>query len=180
MESCLIGFWAVAQTSINRERSTADRIAEIGFEVFVPKARMRINGDSRVVALFPGYLFVRIIDRWRVVNKTIGVLGMIMSGERPARCPENEIEKIKSQMCNGLVQLPKPVPKPRVLPFKIGQAVRIISGSFCGFDAIFDGMSARERELVLLDMLGRKARVELAPADGLALRGLASAASLSY
>jgi transcriptional antiterminator RfaH len=173
-------FWAVAQTSSNRESYVAERIAESGFEIFMPQTRMRINGDSRIVALFPGYLFVRIIDRWRAVTKTAGVLGLIMSGEQPARCPEDEVEAIKSQMRNGLVRLPKPAPKPRVLPFKLGQAVRIISGSFCGFEAIFDGMSARERELVLLDMLGRKARVELAPGDGLALRELASATSLSY
>lgn len=175
-----MSFWVVTQTITNRESFVAERIEEIGFEIFMPQTRMRINGDPRVVALFPGYLFVRILDRWRVLTKTAGVLGLIMSGEQPSRCPDSEIEKIKSQMRNGLVRLPKPAPKPRMLPFKIGQAVRIISGSFCGFEAIFDGMSARERELVLLDMLGRKARVELAPGDGLALRELASAASLSY
>lgn len=174
-------FWAVAQTITNRESLVAERIAEVGYEIFVPRTRMRISGEPRIVALFPGYLFVRIIDRWRVVTKTAGVLGLIMTGEQPARCPDDEIEKIKSQvMRNGLVRLPKPVPKPRVLPFRLGQAVRVVAGSFCGFEAIFDGMSARERELVLLDMLGRKVRVELAPGEGLALRELASAAEVSY
>jgi transcription antitermination factor NusG len=169
-------FWAVAQTISNRESFVAERIKDSGFEIFAPLTRLRMNHDSRVVALFPGYLFVRIIDRWRAITKTFGVLGLIMSGESPAHCPDDEIEKIKMQTRNGLVRLPKPPQKPKASPgFKIGQIVRITSGSFCGFEAIYDGMSSRERECVLLDMLGGKARVELAPGDLLAIPEVAQA-----
>jgi transcriptional antiterminator RfaH len=170
-----MSFWAVAQTVTNRECFVAERIEETGFEIFMPQTRMR---DARVVALFPGYLFVRIIEQWRAVAKTIGVLGLIMSGERPACCPEEEIERIKSQMRGGLVRLPKPaLPKGS---FEIGQRVRIVSGSLRGFDAIYDGMGAHERECVLLEILGRKSRVELAEGDMLALPELAPVAQMGY
>jgi transcriptional antiterminator RfaH len=162
-ETEAMSFWAVAQTVTNRESFVAERIEESGFEIFMPKTRMRINGDMRVIALFPGYLFVRIIDRWRAAAKTMGVLGLIMSGEQPACCPDEEVDKIKSQIYGGLVRLPKPEPKCE--PFAIGQPVRIVSGSFRGFEAIYDGMGAHERECVLLEILGRMSRVELAVGD---------------
>jgi transcription antitermination factor NusG len=158
-------FWSVAQIYINRESSVASRIADAGFEVFAPKTRIRINGAFRVVTLFPGYAFVRIVDRWRAVAKTPGVHGLVMSGELPARCPDVEIEKIQATMRNGLVQLPKMPPRARVRPFKIGQNIRVISGSFTGFDAVYAGMSTRDRQLVLLTMFGRETRVELATID---------------
>jgi transcriptional antiterminator RfaH len=156
-------FWAVAQTVAHREAFAAFRIAEEGFEIFAPKTRIRANGSSRIVALFPGYLFVRILDRWRAVAKTAGVLGLIMAGDHPAACPDAEIDKIKgATMRNGLVRLPKP-PKSRA--FKPGQSVRISSGSFCGFNAIYQGMSQRDREIVLLEMFGRETRIELGVGD---------------
>lgn len=173
-----MSFWAVAQTVTNRESFVAERIEESGFEIFMPKTRMRINGDMRVIALFPGYLFVRIIDRWRAAAKTMGVLGLIMSGESPACCPDEEIEKIKMQMRGGLVRLPKP--EPAKCAFEIGQTVRIISGSLRGFEAIYDGMGAHERECVLLEILGRMTRVELAPGDLIAAPELASSAQMVY
>jgi transcriptional antiterminator RfaH len=156
-------FWSVAQIYINRESYVARRITDAGFEIFAPKTRIRVKGTFRVVALFPGYAFVRIVDRWRAVAKTPGVLGLIMAGDHPACCPDAEIEKIKgATMRNGLVRLPKP-PKSRA--FKPGQNVRISSGSFCGFNAIYQGMSPRDREIVLLEMFGRETRIELGAGD---------------
>ena len=156
-------FWAVAQTVTKREAYVAARIADASFEVFAPRTKIRVNSAFRIVALFPGYVFVRIVDRWRIVSKTPGVLRLIMNGEQPARCPEAEIEKIKmATMRNGLVQLPK-TPKPRT--FKVGQNVRVVSGSLTGFDAVYAGMSAHDRQIVLLTMFGRQTRVELAAID---------------
>jgi transcriptional antiterminator RfaH len=98
-----------------------------------------------------------------------------MAGDHPACCPDAEIEKIKgATMRNGLVRLPKP-PKPRA--FKPGQSVRISSGSFCGFNAIYQGMSPRDREIVLLEMFGRETRIELGAGDLVESVGLPIAVS---
>jgi transcriptional antiterminator RfaH len=156
-------FWAVAQTVSQRETCVGIRIASEGFEIYAPRIRIHLNGTPRIVALFPSYLFVRIVDRWRIITKTIGVLGLIMAGDHPACCPDAEIEKIKgATMRNGLVKLPKP---PKARSFKPGQNVRITSGSFCGFNAIYQGMSPRDREIVLLEMFGRETRLELGAGD---------------
>jgi transcription antitermination factor NusG len=158
-------FWSVAQIYINRESYVAGRITDAGFEVFAPKTRIRVKGTFRVVALFPGYAFVRIVDRWRAVAKTPGVLGLVMSGEQPAQCPDIEVEKIRAAMRNGLVQLPKMPQRAKPRPFKVGQNIRVLTGSFTGFDAVYAGMSTRDRQLVLLTMFGRQTRVELATID---------------
>jgi transcriptional antiterminator RfaH len=153
-----MAYWAVARTIAGREDFTAAHIKQAGFELLVPKTKVRINRRWQVVALFPGYLFVHIIDRWRIIERTIGVLHVIKFGDAPAKCPDSEIAKILNQCdASGLVRLPKkPKAAARAKSFKPGARVRIIAGSFCGFEAIYAGMTAREREVVLLDLLGRR------------------------
>jgi len=142
-----MAYWAVARTLVRREAFAASRLEVAGFEVFVPKAK---SGP-----LFPGYLFVRIIDRWRIVDRTVGVLGLIKFGDAPAKCPDGEIEALQSRIdSRGLVRLPRTPSRRRPIP--PGAKVRIGA-----FTAIYAGMSPRERELVLIDLLGRQVAVEL-------------------
>jgi transcription antitermination factor NusG len=160
-------YWAVAQTIAEREDAVAERLDRAGFETLAPKARFRVAGQMRVMALFPGYVFLRVIDHWYDARWTIGVTRLIMAGEHPAHLPPYEIEKIQNDtQRNGLVRLPK---LPRVPPRTLiteGSTVRILTGSFIGLHAIFQGTSARERIIVLLDLLGqRRFRVELNAED---------------
>jgi transcription antitermination factor NusG len=85
-----MAFWAVARTLTRRESFAGERIEVAGFEIFVPKTA---KGP-----LFPGYLFVRIVDRWRVVDRTLGVLGLIKFGDMPAKCPDREVANLFAQM----------------------------------------------------------------------------------
>jgi transcription antitermination factor NusG len=43
-----------------------------------------------------------------------------------------------------------------------GARVTIAAGALVGFDAIYAGMTASDRELILIEMLGRQTRVEIA------------------
>jgi transcription antitermination factor NusG len=158
-------FWAVAVTVTRREGYAADQLERAGFDSFLPKIKIRAeNGNWRVEPLFPGYLFVRIVERWYSIAWTNGVTRLIMAGDQPARCPDQEIDKIQHAIGgNGLVRLP---PANRPAKCLEGQPVRILTGSFRGLTAIYVGMSARARETVLLDLLGQKqVRVELAEDD---------------
>jgi transcriptional antiterminator RfaH len=145
-----MAYWAVAQTVANRESFAASHIKRAGFDILAPRTKLRIDKRWQVVPLFPGYLFVSIIDRWRIIERTPGVLRLIKFGDAPAKCPDGEIAKLLNQSdASGLVRLPKrPKAAARAKPFEIGARVRIISGSFCGFDAIYAGMTTREREIV--------------------------------
>jgi transcriptional antiterminator RfaH len=152
-----MSFWAVARIAPNRENFVAERLESRGFEILAPKTR---ENSSRVVLLFPGYLFIRLNLTWQMVDRTIGVIGLIKCGDAPARCPEREIARIRRQMDpDGMVRLPKPPRRQR----RIGEDVLITGGPFRGRLAIYAGMSPRERETVLLRLLGRQATIELKP-----------------
>ena len=146
-------YWAVARIAARRETFAAERLEASGFEVFAPK-----TGGRRITPLFPGYLFVSIVDRWRAIDRTPGVLSLVKFGDAPAKCPDAEIDKIRKQIdADGLVRLPSPA-KPAK---RIGAKVLIAAGPLSGSMAIYAGMSARKREMVLLGMLGRQTKVEL-------------------
>jgi transcriptional antiterminator RfaH len=142
-----MAYWAVARTLIRRESFAGERLETAGFEIFVPRTR---SGP-----LFPGYLFVRIENRWRIVDRTMGVLGLIKFGDTPAKCPDGEIAVWRSQMDDhGLVRLPDAAPAGLRRGAKVNVGV---------LTAIYAGMTAREREVVLIDLLGRRLAVELRP-----------------
>ena len=87
---------------------------------------------------------------------SIGVIGLIMDGIRPARVADQIIDDLRKRERNGLIELPKrPGPKP-------GDQVRILQGPFAGQLGLYAGMRAHERVLVLLALLGGQQRVELA------------------
>jgi hypothetical protein len=56
--------------------------------------------------LFPGYLFVRVVDRWRAFERSLG-LALVKFGAAPARCPDAEIAKLIARTDpDGVVRLP--------------------------------------------------------------------------
>jgi transcription antitermination factor NusG len=69
---------------------------------------------------------------------------------------DNVVELIKAKERGGIVRLPDPK---RLQP---GARVRITKGSFEGHFGIYAGMSGKDRERVLLELLGRKVNVDLA------------------
>ena len=155
-----MSYWAVVQTESQRERFAVKNLESGGFETYLPQIKLRRVPEPRCYApLFPTYVFVRIVDRWHAASRMMGVIRLIMAGEQPARLSEDVMAEIRSREGrDGYIKL-----APRTL--KNGARVRIISGQFQGHIGLYDGQSAKERERVLLDMLGRSVRVELARND---------------
>jgi transcription antitermination factor NusG len=165
-----MSYWAVVQAEprvlIPGEKRDDESLAEQlfarnGFESYLPRIKSRAaDRKLRIAPLFPGYIFVRVVDQWYPIAWTIGVIRILMAGDHPARMPEKAMEEIRSREGrDGFVKLVQP----RTL--KKGVRVRVLSGQFQGHIGLYDGMSAKERERVLLDLLGRSVRVELARGD---------------
>jgi transcriptional antiterminator RfaH len=151
--------WAVIQCKPGRERWVRFFLLKwLHLECYLP----RIKHRKRTQALFPGYCFVQIENRWFDILRQPYVIRLLMNGERPARIPNEFIDNLYKRERNGFVKLPQP-PK-----FRRGQPVKVIRGTFNGMAGIHDGMSGRDRERVLLELLGRKVRIELPTADVLA------------
>jgi hypothetical protein len=106
-----------------------------------------------------GYFFALIRDQWRSINSTFGVLCIVRVGDCPARCPDGEIEKLKSMIVGGYVQLPPGLAKPGRHIYKKNESVRIIGGAFQGVRALHSGLSPAEKEILLLSILGGARRI---------------------
>ena len=159
-----MAYWAVVRSVPNRERLAVESVALAGFEVFVPRIRVRAGAKWKTCSLFPGYFFARVIDRWRILERTIGVLNVVKFGAAPARCPDEEIAALLARADpDGIVRLAARPSLPstgRVLT--PGAVVAIADGPFRGFEGIYSGQSAQEREIVLLNLLGAVRPVEIA------------------
>src|SRR5580704_10508080 len=114
MISTAMGYWSVARTLPQREAFAAERLEEAGYEVFLPRIKTRRASEP----LFHNYVFVKIIDQWRAVDRTLGVLRIIRFGDQPARCPDWEVAALRSRIdSTAFVRLPaKPSKLRRVIP----------------------------------------------------------------
>jgi transcriptional antiterminator RfaH len=152
-------YWAVVRSLPKREAFAAERLrVDHGFEVFLPLVQTKRASQP----LFSGYFFCRIVDRWRSINSTFGVLCLVRTGDCPARCPDHEIETLRSLIVGGFVQLPEAPLPPMRRKIAIGARVRIASGPFGGMSGLYAGQSTRERELILLNLLGSQRPVAIA------------------
>jgi transcription antitermination factor NusG len=173
-----MSFWSVVQCesrllahSSQRQQTLAERLfAQNGFESYLPQIKTRQHGKTRIAPLFPGYIFVRVIDRWIAIEWTVGVIRILKDGDRPSIFPDVHMDKLRKTEVGGFIKLPA---KQSLL--RTGQKVRVVTGSFQGHIGLYDGQSPHERERVLLDLLGRQVRVELAKGDRVVGLAIASA-----
>jgi len=142
-------YWAVCQVEAQREHIARLLLMRAGFMTYCPRIRWR----RRICPLFTGYVFVQIADRWYDVLWTPHVIRLLMAGDRPANLPDAIIHAIRKRELGGLVRLP-------VKNFKLGQKVKIAGGSFEGRIGIYAGMAGKQRERVLLELLGRQVPID--------------------
>jgi hypothetical protein len=149
--------WRVVTTHRHREAVARARLGEQGLETYHPLLRRwpRPPVGSDVGPLFPGYVFVRAAraDLHRIA-RTPGVGGLLVFGGEPARLDDAVIDFLRSREGpDGIID---------ACPPPSGSVVRIAEGPWRGLVAILERrVSARERVLVLLDILQRQTRVEM-------------------
>jgi transcriptional antiterminator RfaH len=161
-----MSYWAAVRSAPSHERLAWESVGQAGFETFIPRIRVKVGARWRTTPLFGSYFFVRIIDRWRILERTIGVLNVVKFRAAPAKAPDVEIAKlIERSDADGIIRLaPRPaasLSSPARL-FTPGARVEIAAGPFRGFEGIYAGMTAHERELVLINILGAPRPVEVA------------------
>jgi transcription antitermination factor NusG len=154
-----VSYWAVARLEPRQERPALYHLGRAGFETYLPRLREhRISHGRRIEVcppLFPGYCFFIVESQWHAARWSIGVIGLIMDGIRPARVADSVIAEIRARERGGLIELP------RREEFRIGAAVRVRAGPLSGQLGLYAGQRPRERVLVLLALLGGQQRVEL-------------------
>src|SRR6516164_9730467 len=106
-----MGYWTVARLEPRRERLALHCLGLAGFRVYLPRLRERRLSHGRRIEvrppLFPGYTFFVVEAQWHAARWTVGVIGLIMDGIRPAKVPDGVISEIRARERGGLVELPR-------------------------------------------------------------------------
>lgn len=154
--------WFAVYTQQGKEALAAQQLQNQDFGVYLPRyQKMRRHaGKTEIVAapLFPRYLFAGIdleAQRWRSVNGTRGVVGLVMSGDKPIPVPGPVIAEIRAREGeDGFIRLNPP-------GFQRGQALRIVDGPMADIQALFEEAVDGNRAILLVALLGRLVRTQM-------------------
>lgn len=150
--------WYAVQCKAKESFRAAENLQNQGFEIFHPNLaveRLRA-GKIKLInePLFPYYLFIYLndsTDNWRPIRSTRGVLKMLSFGSTPLKVSTHLIEALKQ----GIQPFTETV-------FKAGDQVLIDEGPFKGLKAIFETKKGEERVILLLNLLQKQQRIEVA------------------
>jgi transcriptional antiterminator RfaH len=151
--------WYALRVKPHKERTVYELLQTRPEKVYFPTICVQpVNPRAaRVRPYFPGYLFVQADLNNAGMNAFSwlpGTRGLVTFGDIPAVVPENLIAELRQRMQQieadgGLVH--GRLANGR---YRQGERVRIVSGPFAGYDAIFDAdLPASERVRVLLAFL---------------------------
>ncbi|SHI50760.1 transcription termination/antitermination protein NusG [Pollutimonas bauzanensis] len=165
--------WYVVHVYSGMEKSVhkalIERIERAGLEtsfgrILVPSEEvLEVKGGKKSITerrIFPGYVLVEMDltdETWHLVKNTNRVTGFLGgSGNRPAPISDREVEKILSQMEEGVEK-----PKPKVL-FEVGEMVRVKEGPFADFNGNVEEVNYEKSKVrVSVTIFGRATPVEL-------------------
>ena len=112
---------------------------------------------------YPGYVFVEAElvgetqARLREVSNVMGFLNDSRSSNTPMPLRPAEV----SQMLGTIDELAE-IPEDVVIPFEVGESIKVSDGPFSGFDAIVEEVNNEKKKLkVMVKIFGRKTPVEL-------------------
>lgn len=154
--------WYVLHTQAAAEHLVAAKLGEKDIETFVPEiVQKNRSGQPQTVALFPGYLFVRLDylhanpSQWRW---TPGVRYLVSFGEYPIPIPGEVIVALRQRVMTLIRRDPRSEAQ-----FQPGDQVRIKEGPFKEMLATFDGpVDPAEWVHVLLQTMNRSMRMRIA------------------
>jgi len=155
--------WYAAYTCAQHEKRIAAELGVREVEHFLPLYRsVRRWKDRRVtleLPLFPGYVFVRLAlrDRLRVVQIP-SVVRLVGFNGLPTALPDEEIEILRSGLCESLSAEPHPF-------LTVGRQVRIVTGPFTGLKGVLKKKRSSARVVVTLELIQRSVAVNVDIAD---------------
>jgi len=132
-----------------------------GYTTYLPmvRAAKRRNGRRRYVRepLFPRYLFIQldqITDNWAPIRSTIGVSTLVRFGMEPAPISDAMIRAIRErENAEGLHEIHTEL--------REGSTVRVLDGPMMGLEGVFIARSGEQRVMILLELMGKLARVQM-------------------
>ena len=136
-------------------------------QVLIPTEKVvTVRNGKRVVKErnhLPGYVLVECeLDgesqaQLRNIPNVLGFLGETKSSTVPAPLRPNEVSRLL-----GTVDELAEIPEETIIPYEIGENVKVIDGPFSGFNALIEEVDAEKKKLkVMVKIFGRKTPLEL-------------------
>jgi len=154
--------WYTLFSKPRKEAQIESYLKSKGVVTFYPTLKIDpVNPRAaRTRGFFPRYLFIQ-VDLEEVGISGLewipGAVGLVQFGGVPAPVPDQFIEELQWR----LVQIER-VGGLHLDGLKRGDKVKITSGPFAGYEAVFDAhLSAEQRVQVLLHWLGRDRKVKI-------------------
>ena len=155
----LVPQWFAAYTTTRHEKAVSEHLAMRNIEAFLPlyKAQRLWKNGCKMnleLPLFPSYVFARVPARERVrVLEVPGVLSLVSAAGRPVPLPEEDIQALRSSL---------PFIKCEPHPYlKVGERVRIKSGTLEGMEGILLRKKGLLRVVLSLDLIMKSVAVEV-------------------
>lgn len=144
--------WYVIYTKPKWEKKVAERLAEIGIECYCPliiKIKQWSDRKKKVeMPLFNSYVFVKLPDNERnSVFEIAGVVRYLFWLGKPAVVRDEEINIIKNSLKSPNIA------DASVLPFHVGDKIKLESGAFNNQNAIVQEVS-NTHYILILESLG--------------------------
>ena len=136
-------------------------------QVLIPTEKVvTVRNGKRVVKeknRFSGYVFVEASlvgetqQQLRNVPNVLGFLTAAKADTHPMPMTPSEVAHML-----GTVDELQDVPEEIVIPFEVGESVKVTDGPFNGFDAVIEEISTEKKKLkVVVKIFGRKTPMEL-------------------
>jgi len=153
--------WYALQTKARHEKVVKERLEKRGVETFLPTTteihRWSDRKKNVEVPLFSCYLFARLaatkMDRLRILCVE-GVFRFVGQGHEGLPIPDEQIEAVRSLVVSQLAYSPYPF-------FKVGQRVRICSGSLQGVEGVLVSQNGDQTVVISVDAIQRSLAVKV-------------------
>jgi len=158
--------WYAVRCKPRQEFIARHEFEQQDFEVYLPlerKLRRHARKMEKVPRpFFSGYLFLHLAQeecRWTAIRSTRGAVCAVHFGPFYPPVPDAVMEMLRQfededgYICEG---------DDPISPFKPGERVIMHGGQFSGIEGVFVCRDGQERAHVLLDMLQRKVRTNVA------------------
>jgi transcription antitermination factor NusG len=147
--------WLVACTRPGHEYRAHSYLRQQRINSYLPASWDKKLRRPRLV--FPSYILVELRDpmKYGVLNTCWGVRRTLMAAGRPAILPLKFIRSLKKlENPHGHIVFEQPAMAAPTRVFANGDRVRLRDCAFEGALGLYQGATAQQREMVLLDQLG--------------------------
>lgn len=155
--------WAVIRTKARDEQRACQHLLLRGVEPYCPRILLppwHRRAPRRPVPLFPGYVFVRCALGFhqRAIRYCPGVLCTLAFEGQVATVEEPVIAELKRREAeHGFILPPEDLRR-----IQANSTVRVMSGPFRGYEAVFTGyLRGGDRAMLLMHMLRVRRRIEV-------------------